>query len=341
MILDVVTTQLPVLDSDGNILYYCGGVPRAMMNILSCIEDDYEYIRMFVLHRNTNTYYSFEVYNKKFKNKTFYATENDMLAVMLKSYNLVLVIDSPSYFDWNLHKRQTIGLFQTWGTDPAAIGLAGVIANGTILKIKYPSLLNIGCLYDSDEFYPIPDVVKKPYALYVGRVDKDKNIKELISIWDEIYIKYQIKLKLIGPCNSKYITPIESSYCIEYIKTPMNSVQLNREYNECMFFIIPSKSESFGCVIIEALSTNTAVVGDGYIGAIQNFPELVPLYHGAYDGSKNKLKETIISFIDNNTIHITNPNSEKIVNNLFSINNNKHKVKELFRLCHAHPTFLT
>ena len=336
MKLSVITSQLPVLDECGNIKYYCGGVPRAMMGILSCIIDDYD-ITIYFVDRITNIYYSFKIQYLKFINKTIYTSYDEISAEILINGDLIFLIDDPTLLKWNRnpYQKRIITLFQSWETDPADCN-AYIIANGTRNQKTYSSLLNIGCLYNSKSFYPL-NIERENYALYVGRIDIDKNIKLLIDIWDVIYKKYNIKLKLIGPVNTAYITPINTE-CIEFITLPMGDVELNLEYNKCRMFVLPSTSESFCNVLIEAFACNTLSVGDGYIGAIANFNQLKPFFYGSSDGCKSKLLSNIINFLELNSNFTLEPS--KIVNHLFSIEINKPKIKEFFKLCRDHPISL-
>jgi len=125
-----------------------------------------------------------------------------------------------------------------------------------------------------------PRTEKKDNAiLYVGRLSPDKCLHVLLRSLD--YIKTPIHLGIIGPLgwNLHYHHELLKSIEVENRKGKhkivylgrLDQAQLIKWYQEASILVLPSSTEAFGIVILEALSCETPVVAT-YAGGI---PEVV------------------------------------------------------------------
>jgi glycosyltransferase involved in cell wall biosynthesis len=121
----------------------------------------------------------------------------------------------------------------------------------------------------SEEFKPLKKSLDERYMLYVGRLEKHKNVKELIALSKEI----NFKLKIAGYGTQK--EDLEES--IKKLNAPVELLgRVSREklielYQKCSFFISASKWEGFGLIFIEAAACEKPSIGYNY-GAI---PEVI------------------------------------------------------------------
>ncbi|MBP7087891.1 MAG: glycosyltransferase family 4 protein [Candidatus Omnitrophica bacterium] len=104
----------------------------------------------------------------------------------------------------------------------------------------------------------------KPYLLYVGGLEKDKNIENLIAAFLKLSeYKNKLELILVGPPNK------ESKSLIKNTKTKINPGirylgYVDKESLRCLYsgaelFVSPSLDEGFGLPPLEAVSCQTAV----------------------------------------------------------------------------------
>jgi len=92
---------------------------------------------------------------------------------------------------------------------------------------------------------------RKPIVLYVGRVSKEKNLGALCKLQD----KYDIRIVGDGPHRKQ----LEKKYTQVKFLGYQTGEQLANSYVSADVFCFPSKSDTFGIVIIEALSLGTPV----------------------------------------------------------------------------------
>lgn len=107
-------------------------------------------------------------------------------------------------------------------------------------------------------FYPDKlSTDRSKLALHVGRLVDDKDQSALIRIWKVISVKHpDWRLRIIGTGENygalkNLILEYGLSKCVE-ILSPTN--KLIDHYLEASFFLLSSKSEGFGMVLIEAMS---------------------------------------------------------------------------------------
>lgn len=118
--------------------------------------------------------------------------------------------------------------------------------------------------------------------LFVGRIDPEKSIEEMISYLEDIDT-FNWELKLIGDgiIKQKLENKLIKNKNIKFLgKIPRN--ELVKYYNQVDLFINPSKTESLGFTTLEALACNTTVLA---------FNE---------GGTKDIIKDTHNGFLYNN-----------------------------------------
>lgn len=94
---------------------------------------------------------------------------------------------------------------------------------------------------------------ERPVVLYVGRVSKEKNLEELCKLEDT----YNIEIVGGGP----QLAELQSTYKKVKFLGYQSGEELANSYARADVFAFPSKSDTFGIVIIESLSIGTPVAG--------------------------------------------------------------------------------
>ena len=111
---------------------------------------------------------------------------------------------------------------------------------------------------------------KQKIILGVGRLDvwKTKGFDILINAWNDIGIRYQDwTLRIVGSGTKKTIEYLKS-----LIKPGMNveflpyTKNIQNEYRNAEVFVLSSRNEGFGLVLIEAMSQGCACVASDYKG---------------------------------------------------------------------------
>ena len=107
--------------------------------------------------------------------------------------------------------------------------------------------------------------------LYVGDINKNKNIRFVAECIDTLKIKK--KLTIIGTIKDKNIYKNLTQYdFVEYIP-PQRKENLIHYYRNSDIFIMPSITETFGLVYVEAMSQGTPVIytkGQGFDDQFEN-----------------------------------------------------------------------
>lgn len=91
----------------------------------------------------------------------------------------------------------------------------------------------------------------KPKVLYVGRVSKEKNLDDLLNLQDE----FNISVVGDGP----YRQTLEKKYPKVSFLGYKTGLSLAKCYQQADVFCFPSKCDTFGLVMIEAMSLGTPV----------------------------------------------------------------------------------
>lgn len=100
---------------------------------------------------------------------------------------------------------------------------------------------------------PHTPTVGKPTVLYVGRISKEKNLEKLCELQD----KYNIEIVGGGP----QLDFLKEKYTKVNFLGYQRGTELANSYARADVFCFPSRTDTFGIVIIEALSQGTPVAG--------------------------------------------------------------------------------
>lgn len=112
-----------------------------------------------------------------------------------------------------------------------------------------------------EAFPPTKQQGKENVILYLGRVAKEKNIEALISAMP--HIKSNCTLKIVGAGDAlpqlKNLAKTVSANKKEIIFTGRKK-RVSKFYSQAKVFILPSKYEAFGLVILEAMASGLPVI---------------------------------------------------------------------------------
>ncbi|MDA2922351.1 glycosyltransferase family 4 protein [Patescibacteria group bacterium AH-259-L07] len=142
-----------------------------------------------------------------------------------------------------------------------------------LYKVGEDKITVIPLAYDKNNFYVVEDKKKiasilvkyninKPYFLYIGRLEKKKNIGGLISAYEQLAINNKPTLVLVGKSGlgyDKMKSRIESNNNIIHLGY-VDVKDLKYLYNGAEAFIFPSLCEGFGIPVLEAMACGCPVV---------------------------------------------------------------------------------
>ena len=100
-------------------------------------------------------------------------------------------------------------------------------------------------------FYPRQKSSKQNYLLYVGRVSKEKNLEDFFKL-------ETLKQKIVigsGPMLNEYKKKYKT---VEFVGPKFDN-ELAQYYSDADVFVFPSKTDTFGIVMIEAIACGTPV----------------------------------------------------------------------------------
>lgn len=143
---------------------------------------------------------------------------------------------------------------------------------------------------------------KGNYALYVGRLSKEKGILTLLEAWKKIDSKVPLKIVGDGPLVDLVIEEQKSGLNIELLGwQPINNVY--KIMKDAKFLIFPSVCfETFGRVIIEAFSMGTPVIASN-IGAAAELIEHEKTGLHFDPNNPNELVEKINWMLENDDLN--------------------------------------
>lgn len=106
---------------------------------------------------------------------------------------------------------------------------------------------------DQELFHPRPKTIKchRPIGMYVGRISKEKNIEDFLSL------KLNIAKIVVG--DGPELPKLKRKYPDVTFTGPLFGEELAQMYCNADVFVFPSKSDTFGLVVLEALSSGVPV----------------------------------------------------------------------------------
>ena len=187
---------------------------------------------------------------------------------------------------------------QLWQHVSSGNSFRGILANGAVANTK--SVLKVGAIYDSDIFYN-SKISRENIAIYVGRLDPNKNVDVLISLWGKIYEKFGTKLFLIGGTHvPDYFNTIKNQIDgnkIEHIFW-LSTSELKNYYDTCCLSIMPSKRESLCWSVVESLACGCTCVVDGEYTGMGH--EIKPYIVGESLSWTNSLDKFVYNALEQN-----------------------------------------
>lgn len=121
--------------------------------------------------------------------------------------------------------------------------------------------------------------IQKPYFLYIGRIEKKKNIAALIeafAIMRDNAENKKIKLVLIGSASYGFdeVNYMIREFALEHeviIPGWVNEGDVPAIYSEALAFVFPSVYEGFGIPLLQAMSCGTPIIASN----VASIPEVV------------------------------------------------------------------
>ena len=155
-----------------------------------------------------------------------------------------------------------------------------------------------------EDFSNLQMVNKEDTLIYVGRLDSDKNVEELINVLEHINFKnYKFKIIGDGPSKISLQNKVNTNKKIKNKIEFLGLQDIKTIYNELSkskIFLFTSKTEAFGLVLLEAMFTGNAIISyDCNYGPSDiindNNGFLIPMHN------KKMFKEKLQLLIDNNS----------------------------------------
>ncbi len=117
-------------------------------------------------------------------------------------------------------------------------------------------------------------IPRKNYALYVGRLDPEKNIKKIINF--SIKCPHFEKLVIVGKgIHELQIKKIaENNKKIEYLGYLKDPEEISKKYSECKFFLNFSVYDSNPCTVMEAIKCKCYPIIPSHIGNSEQLDDI-------------------------------------------------------------------
>jgi len=117
------------------------------------------------------------------------------------------------------------------------------------------------------EFKKEMNLEDKPIVLFVGNIIKRKNVESLINAKKHSSNDYTLLIVGDGPLLKKLKEKVSHEKIKDVVFTSSRN-DINKIIPSCDLLVLPSYSESFGLVLIEALACSKAVIGSN-VGGIK------------------------------------------------------------------------
>ena len=200
--------------------------------------------------------------------------------------------------------------------------------------VRFPAWINLSKFLEAKTIRDKHDDFK---IIFVGSVTDRKNPDLIVKAISEL--DDEISLEIIGPTpNKTYLNELKKSISNSQHKknillTPFIAIdELIERYSNADLFILPSKSEGLGRVVIEAQATGCPVLVSSNTGAVDLIIDHETGYIFENDNLED-LKDKIKNIIDNqqNSVQV-GLNGKSFVTQNHTIENFKFGYKKLFDL---------
>lgn len=139
-------------------------------------------------------------------------------------------------------------------------------------------------------YYPVRSNSRKIRFLFVGRLEINKGVRRLLAVFDHIKLE-DYELHIVGRGSLEEEVKKHVSAKIIY-HSFLTEQKLRILYRHCDVFVFPSKYESFGLVVLEALASGLYVItSDSLKPRFDDFEKAESLQYVALED--NSLKEAI------------------------------------------------
>jgi starch synthase len=213
-------------------------------------------------------------------------------------YSIPHIVSAHSLEPLRPWKAEQLGggyAISSWAEKTAYEGAAAIIAVSDGMRADvlaaYPSIdpskvVTIRNGVDTSKFAPNNDVsvpakygVSGPYAIFVGRITRQKGLTHLLRAWKEVPAEYGLVLAAgspdeegIGKEVADLIAELQKTRSnIWWIKEMLPHAELTAMLTQAQLFLCPSVYEPLGIVNLEAMGCETAVLASR-VGGI---PEVV------------------------------------------------------------------
>ena len=188
-----------------------------------------------------------------------------------------------------------------------------------------PNPVNINHTYQSNQ--------QNKIVVAAGRLSEEKNFKSLISAWKEvtkIHPEWELRIWGDGSLRNELETQIKNYNLSNHVILKGHTHNILQEISKASFFVMTSISESFGLVLVEAMSCGLPVISyacpTGPIEIISNNIDgfLVPV------NNEKELANKIILLMENKNKRIEMSNHALNKAQYFSVDNIIDKYMNLF-----------
>lgn len=178
------------------------------------------------------------------------------------------------------------------------------------------------CIDYNFENQSIKNSNKKNIISFVGWVKKEKGVEELLSAFINLNLNTW-KLKLIGPIDQSFFDKLDRKYNLSKNKNihflgNLNNSAVLLELKQSKIFTLPSYTEGFPNVVLEAMATKNSIVATK-VGAI---PEMLENEAGILVdvADEKSLYEALKFLVENDSLqHLLSKNAFKRCEEVYSI----------------------
>jgi glycosyltransferase involved in cell wall biosynthesis len=175
-------------------------------------------------------------------------------------------------------QKMSLVLMKCFGTD--AVFVLGGDDKKYLEGLGFKNILRIGGGVDLNFINSIPEQEKVYDACFIGRISKQKGVDDLLKVWREVVNqKSKARLAFIG-----WGHPGQQETLLDEIKREglhknieyfgfLDGAEKYRILKSSKLLLFPSKYESFGIVVLEALAAGVPVVAYGLSVLRENFKE--------------------------------------------------------------------
>lgn len=197
---------------------------------------------------------------------------------------------------------------------------------------------HIPTFFNADQLLQSQEITYGNYAVYVGRIEKEKGVETLINA----FLKTDHKLIIIGFSNDSYASELKNKvigkeHQIIFLGK-LDFSEIAKYLQSCLFTVVPSEwYENFPNTVLESFAFKKAVLATN----IGSLPEIVNESNGfCFDyASSNSLKDKInYMFANPAEAQIKGENGYKKLYTDYSAENHYDKLISMFNRLTVHKT---